>query len=75
MAVLQKFLQNEDLQKELLLEEFNGIHFVEASPYDRIWGIGFSVESAMLVDKKLWGQNLLGKSLDHVRAQILYSRQ
>ena len=43
---------------------------VEASPYDRIWGIGYSVSNAVKVDKIKWGQNLLGKCLMKVRETL-----
>lgn len=39
---------------------------VEASPYDRVWGIGFKSDIA-LSKIDLWGQNLLGKILMEVR--------
>lgn len=42
--------------------------FVEASPYDRIWGIGLSQYDAEQTPEKFWkGQNLLGKALSEVR--------
>jgi ribA/ribD-fused uncharacterized protein len=67
-ANLLKYLQNKDLEKLLLNEEFDGKNFVEASPYDRIWGIGCD-EASALDDESNWnGQNLLGKALDEVRS-------
>ncbi|OAQ97753.1 hypothetical protein LLEC1_00411 [Akanthomyces lecanii] len=39
---------------------------VEASPRDRIWGVGYSPEDAPAKREK-WGQNLLGKVLMEVR--------
>lgn len=66
-ANLLKYLQNKDLEKLLLNEEFDGKNFVEASPIDRIWGIGCD-EATALDDESNWnGQNLLGKALDEVR--------
>ena len=66
-ANLHKYAQNEDLEKLLLNEEFDGKNFVEASPYDCIWGIGCD-EATALDDESNWnGQNLLGKALDEVR--------
>lgn len=66
-ANLLKYLQNKDLEKLLLNDEFDGKSFVEASPYDRIWGIGCD-EASALDDESNWnGQNLLGKVLDEVR--------
>lgn len=61
-----KFSQNPEL-KEFLLKTGNAI-LVEASPYDKIWGIGMDIETAQnnLVDD--WkGQNLLGCALMEVR--------
>lgn len=67
-ANLLKYLQNKDLEKLLLNEEFDGKNFVEASPIDRIWGIGCD-EATALDDESNWnGQNLLGKALDEVRS-------
>ncbi|KAI0691824.1 DUF1768-domain-containing protein, partial [Cytidiella melzeri] len=61
---LHKFRQNEELRKELLATGERII--VEASPRDRIWGIGFGEERALKV-KDRWGLNLLGKALVKVR--------
>ncbi|OLN97073.1 N-glycosidase [Colletotrichum chlorophyti] len=43
---------------------------VEASPLDRIWGIGFSPEKAPETDRSRWGLNLLGKVLMEVRTVL-----
>ena len=65
-----KYTQNEELKKLLLNPELDGKHYVEASPYDRIWGIGCD-EATALDDESNWnGQNLLGKALDEVRDKI-----
>ena len=42
----------------------------KASPYDRIWGIGFSAANAG-VNTDNWGENLLGKVLMRVRDRLL----
>ena len=39
---------------------------VEASPYDKIWGIGYEEKDA-LRNKHSWGENILGKILMEVR--------
>ncbi|KAI1846617.1 hypothetical protein JX266_007190 [Neoarthrinium moseri] len=39
---------------------------VEASPYDRIWGVGFAAADAD-ANREHWGENLLGKALMVVR--------
>lgn len=66
-ACYAKFSQNNEL-KDFLLSTGNR-EIVEASPVDNIWGIGFSSDRAMEnIDK--WGQNLLGKTLMKVRAEL-----
>lgn len=54
--------------KDLLIETGNKT-LVEASPFDRIWGIGYGVENAER-NKGNWGENLLGKALMEVRENI-----
>lgn len=64
-----KFTQNEDLKKELL--KYDAKSFVEASPQDRIWGIGLHYDDVDALDSSKWkGKNLLGKTLDIVRFLI-----
>lgn len=46
---------------------------VEASPFDRIWGIGFRAAHAEMA-RDAWGENLLGKELMEVR-RILRERR
>ncbi|KAK7033634.1 hypothetical protein VNI00_012634 [Paramarasmius palmivorus] len=66
---LHKFKHNPELKIKLL--ETGEKRMVEASPRDRIWGIGFGAESAgKMVDEKKWGLNLLGKALDEARKQL-----
>lgn len=61
-----KFTQNESLKAELL--KHKGKTFVEASPQDRIWGIGLHYDDDVVLDPKQWkGQNLLGIALTKVR--------
>ncbi|KAI5357709.1 Putative YbiA-like superfamily protein [Septoria linicola] len=52
--------------KEMLLATGDR-ELVEASPFDKIWGIGFDAERAVTVSRAQWGQNLLGKALMKVR--------
>ncbi|KAL2270870.1 hypothetical protein VTJ83DRAFT_241 [Remersonia thermophila] len=54
--------------RELLLETGDRV-IVEASPYDKIWGIGFVEEEAEGARER-WGLNLLGKALIEVRAEL-----
>ncbi|MEW7291737.1 NADAR family protein [Aquimarina sp. 2304DJ70-9] len=66
---LYKFSQHEDL-KEFLLNTKNRI-IVEASPRDRIWGIGMSQNNEKAQNPNLWrGQNLLGFALMEVRGEL-----
>ena len=61
-----KFTQNEEL-KNFLLQTGNKI-LVEASPKDRIWGIGLDENDPNSKNPIKWrGQNLLGFSLMEVR--------
>lgn len=60
-----KFTQNENLKKLLL--DTGERELVEASRFDRVWGIGYSAANALYVEKEEWGQNLLGKALMRVR--------
>lgn len=60
-----KFGQKAELQ-ELLLSTGDAI-LVEASSYDRIWGIGIGCEEAMAGGVELWrGESLLGCALMQV---------
>lgn len=65
-TIKAKFNQNPQLKELLLSEEFDNKQFVEASPYDRIWGIGYSEDFAM-ANINDWGQNLLGKIITQYR--------
>lgn len=66
-ANIHKYFQNKELKELLLNEDFDGKHFVEASPLDGIWGIKCG-EGEALDDESNWnGLNLLGKVLDEVR--------
>lgn len=71
-GVFAKFKQNEHLAKELLDIECE--QFVEASPFDRIWGIGFNEYTALKVSESKWGQNLLGKIITEVRDELKVAR-
>lgn len=61
-----KFSQNPVICKKLL--ETGNTLLVEASPYDRVWGIGFLHAKKEEMDK--WGENLLGKALMTVRDRL-----
>ncbi len=70
-AVFNKFSQNEILRQELLSDKYKDKHFVEGSPYDRIWGVGIKWTNKAIADKDNWkGENLLGQVLDDVREKL-----
>jgi ribA/ribD-fused uncharacterized protein len=56
----EKFNQNKNLKKFLL--SYRQFIIVEASPFDRIWGIGYDDRCA-INNVGNWGENLLGKIL------------
>jgi ribA/ribD-fused uncharacterized protein len=63
---LAKFSQHADL-RAFLVETGDRV-LVEASPYDRIWGIGMSATAPEVEDPSQWnGLNLLGFALMEVR--------
>lgn len=63
---LAKFSQNKELQ-EFLLSTGDDI-LVEASPYDKIWGIGMRYNEEGVTEPLSWkGLNLLGFALMQVR--------
>jgi len=65
-----KFTQNESLKKELM--DTVGTTLVEASPYDKIWGIGLSENDARAYSRSTWqGKNWLGEVLTELRENIL----
>ena len=64
-----KFTQNEKIKKVLM--DTGDKVLVEASPFDKIWGIGLHWEDDDVLDESKWkGQNLLGKALMEVRKQL-----
>lgn len=68
-GLYEKFNQNPQLKKALLDTE--GTELVEASPNDRIWGIGLTENDPRALLEETWlGQNLLGKVLDEVRDRL-----
>lgn len=68
-ANLAKFTQNPVL-KDLLLSTGHKV-LAEASPYDKIWGIGLEAANPDSADPTKWkGDNLLGKILMRIREEL-----
>lgn len=66
---LEKYLQNKNMGDYLLSTKPKIL--VEASPFDRKWGIGLSVYDAIRSSPRTWpGENRLGKILMDVREII-----
>jgi ribA/ribD-fused uncharacterized protein len=64
-----KFSQHDDLRRRLLSTGDKMI--VEASPFDRVWGVGLAAQDDRILDPANWrGQNLLGKVLMSVRQAV-----
>ena len=64
-----KYTQNPDLKAKLLATGEKVL--VEASPYDKVWGVGLLANNPLILDDKNWtGRNLLGKSIMKVRSMI-----
>lgn len=69
-GVYLKFTQNSKLLRELMISDVDDI-FVEASPYDDIWGVKLKMTDPRILDESKWkGQNLLGKIISMVRQDI-----
>ena len=66
---MAKFRQHTDLR--VLLQNTGNDIIANASPYDKIWGIGLSENNIMVQNQDNWiGLNLLGKILQRVRNHI-----
>ena len=71
-VVKAKFEQDEKCRKFLLDPKFDDKKFVEGSPFDKIWGVGIDYRDRRVDDETQWnGLNLLGKTLDRVRKELL----
>eukprot|EP00392_Amoebophrya_sp_AT5.2_P002981 g2986.t1 len=68
-GVQEKFTQSEELRRNLL--DTTERTLVEASPHDRIWGIGRGEEDPLACDWRTWnGTNLLGFALMEAREML-----
>jgi ribA/ribD-fused uncharacterized protein len=66
---IAKFSQNPDLLELLLVTGDKTL--VEASPKDRIWGIGLAADDPRAMNRSAWrGKNWLGEVLMRVRAEL-----
>ena len=71
-AVAKSSRKNERLRAALLAT--GDTILVEASPYDRIWGIGRGESDPLIADESAWrGLNLLGVALMKVRDAFMPS--
>ena len=65
-GLMAKFSQNDDLYK--LLRKTKKL---EASPYDKIYGVGLGEDDPRILDESNWlGENLLGYTLMKVRDDL-----
>ena len=62
--------EGEPVSLRSLLLETGERELMEASRFDRVWGIGFDAELAAVTAREKWGLNLLGTALMNVRERI-----
>lgn len=68
-GAFEKFSQNEAAREFLLATDDTVL--VEASPYDKIWGVGLSADDPRIQDPAQWkGENRLGPVLERVRERL-----
>ncbi|AIQ47075.1 GTP cyclohydrolase [Paenibacillus sp. FSL R7-0273] len=66
----EKFIQNEELLQQLL--DTQGTTLVEASPTDRIWGVGLTEDDPAIRSRSTWrGSNWLGEVLTTLREDLI----
>lgn len=72
-ALTAKFRVDKAFRDVLMAEEYRGLTFVEASPWDKIWGIKSRATQAILDNgESAWkGLNLLGKLLTQLRDEMI----
>ncbi|ROV91361.1 hypothetical protein VMCG_09678 [Cytospora schulzeri] len=62
-------VNDEEMKLRALLLGTGDRELVEASPFDRIWGVGFRAKDAGR-NREQWGLNLLGKALMAIRERL-----
>lgn len=67
-----RFTQNPKSKEELL--KYIDYELVEASPYDKIWGIGMGENDKEILNVEKWGLNLLGIALTDVMLELYYEQ-
>ena len=68
----QKYYQDKKLIEKLLDPKFDNKIFVEASPIDKIWGVGLAEDNDLILDPRNWkGLNYLGGIITSVRENLL----
>lgn len=68
-AIRYKFSQNKKLKKKLI--ETGNKNIYEASNYDKVWGIGMTLQEAKEIEEANFpGDNLLGKALMEIREEF-----
>ena len=71
-ALAIRYEQDSKFAKMLTDNKYRGKTFVEASPYDTIWGIGLDENDPDIENPDKWqGQNKLGKCLTALRDKVL----
>ena len=66
-----KYTQDKKLQEKLLDPQFDGKKFIEASPIDKIWGIGYAEDNPNVEFTDMyWGKNYLGRILTNIRKRL-----
>jgi ribA/ribD-fused uncharacterized protein len=67
---IAKFSQNEHLKQQLFATA--GTTLVEASPSDKIWGVGLEESDPRIHDRSQWpGENRLGQVITQVRDELM----
>lgn len=69
---IERFWQDQVLQQKIISRRFDNLTFVEASPFDKIWGVGLALDDPKILDERNWlGRNLLGKVITEARTEVL----